>query len=265
MGANATTIMVSAWPRDYIPRQLVSVFILSLIGVVLLYFSTAWASYHWFFDHDVMNHPKFLKNQVRKEIMCSLKAFPGMIALTLPWFMGHIHGYSKLYDGLDTYGYAWLICSVPAFLLFTDFLIYWVHRLEHHPALYKHCHKLHHKWVVPTPFSSHAFHPMDGYLQSVPYHLFVVIFPMHRMLFLCLFGFVNFWAILIHDSDMLVGHPLESVINGPAHHTLHHMYFTVNYGQYFTWADRVWNSYKQPEAHMDPLIEARAAMKAKGK
>jgi lathosterol oxidase len=30
---------------------------------------------------------------------------------------------------------------------------------------------------------------------------------------------------------MITGHPLENVINGPAHHTLHHLYFTVNYGQ----------------------------------
>ena len=35
----------------------------------------------------------------------------------------------------------------------------------------------------------------------------------------------------IHDSDMITGHPLEKIINGPAHHTLHHLYFTVNYGQ----------------------------------
>lgn len=30
---------------------------------------------------------------------------------------------------------------------------------------------------------------------------------------------------------MITGHWLETVINGPAHHTLHHLYFTVNYGQ----------------------------------
>lgn len=30
---------------------------------------------------------------------------------------------------------------------------------------------------------------------------------------------------------MVTGHPLEKIINGPAHHTLHHLYFTVNYGQ----------------------------------
>ncbi len=30
---------------------------------------------------------------------------------------------------------------------------------------------------------------------------------------------------------MITGHIFEKAINGPAHHTLHHLYFTVNYGQ----------------------------------
>ena len=84
---------------------------------------------------------------------------------------------------------------------------------------------------VPTPFASHAFHPLDGYFQSLPYHVFIFVFPLHRTLYLGLFVFVNMWSILIHDSDMITGHPLEKIINGPAHHTLHHLYFTVNYGQ----------------------------------
>lgn len=52
---------------------------------------------------------------------------------------------------------------------------------------------------------------------------------------------------------MIVGHPLESIINGPAHHTLHHMYFVVNYGQYFTWADKVGGSYRHPKTEDDPI------------
>jgi sterol desaturase/sphingolipid hydroxylase (fatty acid hydroxylase superfamily) len=51
--------------------------------------------------------------------------------------------------------------------------------------------------AVPTPFASHAFHPLDGYLQSVPYHLFIFLFPLQRWLYLGLFVFVNFWSILV--------------------------------------------------------------------
>ncbi|EGN99163.1 hypothetical protein SERLA73DRAFT_137362 [Serpula lacrymans var. lacrymans S7.3] len=246
---------VSAWPRDHIGRQLISLVVLTLIGIHCLYFIFAGLSYQFIFNHDMMRHPRFLKNQVKLEIQTSLRSFPWMMLLTLPWFQAEVMGYSKLYNSIDDYGAAYFWLSIPCFLLFTDYSVYWVHRILHHPMLYKTFHKPHHKWIIPTPFASYAFHPVDGYLQSVPYHLFVFMFPLHRKLYLALFVFVNFWSILIHDSDMITGHFLEKVINGPAHHTLHHLYFTVNYGQYFTWADRVGGSYRQPESQLDPLLE----------
>lgn len=258
--------LVSAWPRDYVPRQLISLFFLTLVGIHFLYFAFAYLSYKFIFNHDMMKHPRFLKNQVKLEIQQSLRSFPWMIILTLPWFQGEVMGYSRLYDDVETYGWPYFVFSIFLFLFFTDYCIYWIHRWEHHPICYKWLHKPHHKWIIPTPFASHAFHPLDGYLQSVPYHLFIYIFPLHRKLYLGLFVFVNFWAILIHDSDMITGHPLEKVINGPAHHTLHHIYFTVNYGQYFTWADRMSNSYRQPESELDPINEVKKANReGKGK
>ncbi|KZT67405.1 fatty acid hydroxylase [Daedalea quercina L-15889] len=257
--------LASAWPRDYIPRQIISLFLLTWIGIHFLYFIFAWLSYKYIFNHEMMKHPRFLKDQVKLEIQLSLKAFPGMTALTLPWFMGEVRGYSKLYDNVDEYGWGYFAFSIVWFLVFTDFGIYWIHRWEHDPKWYKWLHKPHHKWVVPTPFASHAFHPLDGYLQSIPYHVFVFVFPLHRVLYLGLFVFVNFWTILIHDSDMITGHPLEKVINGPAHHTLHHLYFTVNYGQYFTWADRMGNSYRQPASELDPLKEVQEHLAKKEK
>ncbi|KAG1747168.1 C5-sterol desaturase [Suillus paluster] len=247
----------SAWPRDYIPRQIISLSVITFIGIHCLYFLFAWLSYRYIFNHDMMRHPRFLDNQVKQEIQCSLRAFPMMIILTLPWFQAEVMGYSRLYDSVEDYGWLYLGLSVPFFLFFTDYGIYWVHRLLHHPSIYKTFHKPHHKWIIPTPFASHAFHPVDGYLQSVPYHVFIFVFPLHRCLYLGLFVFVNCWSILIHDSDMVTGHALEKVINGPAHHTLHHLYFTVNYGQYFTWADRVGGSYRQPESSLDPMLEIK--------
>jgi Delta7-sterol 5-desaturase len=56
---------------------------------------------------------------------------------------------------------------------------------------------------------------------------------------------------------MITGHPLENIINGPAHHTLHHLYFICNYGQYFTYADRAGGSYRHPDSALDPLLEVR--------
>lgn len=53
---------------------------------------------------------------------------------------------------------------------------------------------------------------------------------------------------------MICNSPLEKIINGPSHHTLHHLYFTVNYGQYFTGCDRLGGSYRAPKAEDDPLL-----------
>ncbi|KAF8628018.1 hypothetical protein AX15_004136 [Amanita polypyramis BW_CC] len=192
---------LSAWPRDYLPRQLLSLVLITLIGIHILYFLFAGLSYEFIFNHEMMKHPRFLKNQVKLEIQTSLRSFPGMTLLTLPWFQAEVMGYSKLYDGLDTYGYVYLFASVPLFLIFTDYCIYWIHRWLHVPFLYKIIHKPHHKWIVPTPFASHAFHPLDGYLQSVPYHLFIFIFPLHRVLYLVLFVLVNFWSIFVSQID----------------------------------------------------------------
>jgi len=60
------------------------------------------------------------------------------------------------------------------------------------------------KSIVPTPFSSHAFHPVDGYLQSVPYHLFIFLFPLHRILYLVLFVLVNFWSIFVRGTHLML-------------------------------------------------------------
>lgn len=82
-------------------------------------------------------------------------------------------------------------------MLFTDYCIYWIHRWLHLPIIYKYIHKPHHKWIIPTPFASHAFHPLDGYAQSLPYHLFPFIFPIHRTMYLVLFVCVNIWSIFV--------------------------------------------------------------------
>ncbi|KAG9029595.1 c-5 sterol desaturase [Tulasnella sp. JGI-2019a] len=256
--AATTKLAFSAWPRDYLLRQIASITIITVIGIHLLYFIFASLSYYFIFNHEMMKHPRFLKNQVRLEIKSSLAAFPTITLLTLPVFIAEVRGGSRLYDNIGDYGWTYFLLSVPFYLLFTDYCIYWLHRWLHHPILYKRLHKPHHKWLIPTPFASHAFHPIDGYFQSVPYHLFIFLFPLQRYLYLVLFVLVNFWSIFIHDSDMISGHALEDVINGPSHHTLHHLYFTCNYGQYFTWADRVGGSYRAPKPELDPLLEVQA-------
>lgn len=218
-----------------------------LFGLVT-YFIFATASYVFIFDKRTMNHPKFLKNQIRLEIAQTLRSIPFMSLITAPVFVLEVRGYSKLYDTFDEGPGLWYdILQFPLFIAFTDFWIYWIHRGLHHPSVYKTLHKPHHKWIMPTPFSSHAFHPLDGFAQSIPYHVYPFLFPLQKVASVVLFIGVNIWTVLIHDGEYLTDNP---IINGAACHSLHHSKFEVNYGQFFTFLDRLCGSYRKPDPYL---------------
>ncbi len=104
--------VASAWPRDYLPRQFLSLTVMTLVGIHLLYFICAGLSYQFIFNHEMMKHPRFLKNQVKLEIQSSLRAFPGMTALTVPCFLAEVRGHSLLYDNVADYGWGYMLFSV---------------------------------------------------------------------------------------------------------------------------------------------------------
>ncbi|EQC27046.1 lathosterol oxidase [Saprolegnia diclina VS20] len=257
----------ASWPADDVYRQAISLFFITMLGGYVLYLSFATLSYHFVYDKEYMKHPKFLKNQIWLEMKVSCSAIPVMTLLTLPVFLAEVRGYSFLYDDLDEYGYPYLAFSIFCFMMFNDMAIYWIHRWLHHPLIYKHVHKLHHKWLVPSPFASHAFDPLDGFLQSTPYHIFIFLMPLQKVVYLGLFVLVNFWTISIHDGDFVMDKMpwwFEKIVNGAAHHTDHHLFFTVNYGQYFTLWDHLGGSYREPSPFTGtgPLDDVKK-MKAK--
>ena len=175
---------------------------LRLFGVII-YFLCATLSYIFVFDKTTFKHPKFLKNQIRMEIYQALEALPVMAIFTVPCFVAEVRGYGKLYDATaDGPGRWYDILQFPFFIAFTDMCIYWIHRGLHHPLVYRRLHKPHHKWIMPTPYASHAFHPLDGFAQSVPYHVFPFLFPLQKFAYIALFTFINIWTVFIRMSPV---------------------------------------------------------------
>lgn len=266
-------IYPQSWAEDSVFRQLLTLYVLTAVGGWLLYFITASMSYIFLFDKHYKLHPNFLPNQVQLEIAYATWSIPYMALATAPVFFLEVRGYSKLYletatrnesnstlnasriDGDQvryfTNSWAFMLLSIGSFLMFTDCLIYWIHRGLHHRFFYKYIHKPHHKWKVPTPYASHAFHPIDGFLQSVPYHIYPFLFPLHKLTYLGLFIFVNVWTVSIHDGDYRVPLLLQPFINGSAHHTDHHILYRYNYGQFFTLWDRIGGSFNFPSQLTD--------------
>ncbi|RHZ67469.1 hypothetical protein CDV55_107402 [Aspergillus turcosus] len=239
---------LSAWPRNNIYRQFLSFFLIVWIFGIIVYFISATLSYIFIWDKTTVKHPKFLKNQITMEIAQTMQSMPIMSLLTAPFLVAEVRGYAKLYDTFDEEPFPYYsILQFPLFIAFTDFCIYWIHRGLHHPLIYKTLHKPHHKWIMPSPFASHAFHPLDGWSQSVPYHVFPFIFPLQKLAYVFLFGFINLWTVMIHDGEYVANSP---IINGAACHTMHHLYFNYNYGQFTTLWDRLGGSYRKPNEEL---------------
>jgi Delta7-sterol 5-desaturase len=210
-GANGTQL--SGWldparleDAQWLPRQALSIFLsLSVLGF-LLYMVVASLSYLLFFvvwrdKYHPSSLPQPRDGQVGRELLLALWSVPVMGVLTTPVVLLEFYGYAKLYDRVDEYGWGYLVLSAALFLAFTDTTIYWIHRWEHEvPFLYRYVHKPHHEWIVPTSYAALAFHPVDGWLQSLPYHIFTFIFPFHKVLYLVMFVFVQVWTISIHDG-----------------------------------------------------------------
>jgi lathosterol oxidase len=244
-----TPYVYPSWaPANHPLRELLTLWLITWVGGVFLVLIPDAINYYFFFDHNLMKHKRFLPNQVRQEIAYAMWAIPYMTFLTAVMFVLELHGFGYLYTNVDDHPWGWwmIALTIPNFLFFTDFGIYWIHRWLHHPALYGRFHKPHHKWVICTPFASHAFHPIDGFSQSFPYHLYPFIFPLNKYLYLGLFIFVNLWTVSIHDGIYMVPDWLKPYLNGSAHHTDHHADFNYNYGQYFTLWDRIGGSFKEP-------------------
>ncbi|GCF01544.1 c-5 sterol desaturase [Zygosaccharomyces mellis] len=247
--------------RTNILRQVLSLWAVVTVFGWMLYLMSASFSYMFIFDRSVFNHPRYLKNQMALEIKLAISAIPWMSLLTVPWFALELHGYSKLYFYVDTknHGIRNILLEFLSFIFFTDCGVYFGHRFLHYPPVYKRLHKPHHKWLVCTPFASHAFHPVDGYIQSLPYHLYPMLMPLNKVSYLLLFTFVNCWTVMIHDGNHMAN---SRVVNGTACHTVHHLYFNYNYGQFTTLWDRIGGSYRRPEDELfDPGLKDEETMK----
>lgn len=220
------------------------------IGSLVVYFLFGTLDYIiyyiWLGDHFQSPSPD-KKPNVAREISMSVKSLIVMSGFSTPAEVLIQLGYSKEYTDPAQYGYLYLIVSPLLFILFSDCVIYFIHRALHSRLLYRHIHKPHHSFVHTSPFAAFAFHPVDGYMQGVSYHIFVFLFPFHAAVHLVSLVVVSMWTINIHDR-VTWGIP---GLNGAAHHTIHHTTYKSNYGQYFTLWDKLCGTFRDPHAWKD--------------
>lgn len=238
------------------PKTVLGSFAVLMIGGVFFYLLTSGTS--WLY-YCVWRRERFFpgqsgqlereKTQRKTEWLWAFYNLLGNAVITAPIHHLIVTGHSKVYFDVGARGgpfggWGYFFFSFVAILVFTEPLVYWAHRLLHHPVLYKHIHLHHHQFRTPSPWTSMAFHPLDSFAQAAPHHLFAFLFPVHVGVYMFFIMFLQLWSTFIHERVTWVR---WSFINYTSHHTLHHKANKYNYGQFFTVCDRIFGSYKAPE------------------
>ena len=173
-----------------------------------------------------------------------------------------LRAYTRLYTDVHDYGVGYLVVSVLVILFLHDTYFYWMHRLMHHPRLYRYVHLVHHKSVNPSPWAAYAFHPVEAVLEAGIFPLVLFLIPAHPV---ALFSFVtlmlwfNVYGHLGYElfPAKLYRHPLGRWLNSSVYHNLHHERFAGNYGLYFTFWDRWMGTLRPDSAAKVDEVQAR--------
>jgi len=224
-------------------------FFMPIAGNLIRYFVLAGAAFLLFY---VVFPRKFSKNKIQlkwaqnkdfiREILHSVQT-SFVIGATIGLFMfTPLNTYTNIYKDIAAFPIWWIPLSILAALVIHDTYFYWMHRIVHHPKLYKTVHLLHHKSVNPSPWASYSFHFFEAITEALIVPFMMCLIPMHPIA-LVSFGLLAF-AINVYGHlgfEIMPRWFRDSVffdlINTSVYHNLHHEKFRGNYGLYF----RVWD------------------------
>ncbi len=234
-------------------------FVLStvLFGVFYL-----WKRRQWLFRKIQQRFPRAsdFQREIGYSVLTSvIFGLTGALCLATP-----LRAYTKIYTDVHEYGVGYLVLSVFVIVFLHDTYFYWMHRLMHHPRLYRHVHLVHHKSVNPSPWAAYAFHPLEAVVEAGILPLVLFLIPAHPV---ALFSFItimlwfNVYGHLGYElfPASLYRHPLGRWLNSSVYHNQHHERFTGNYGLYFTFWDRWMNTLRPDSADKVAEVQGRIA------
>lgn len=184
------------------------------------------------------------RRQVLGEVRHSFYATLVFAGVATGIYVARQFGYTKHYFDLSDYGTAYFVFTLILLVLLHDTYFYWMHRLMHHPRLFRLVHRVHHESVNPTPLAALSFHPLEALIEFGIVPLIVFVLPVHplALLFLSLWSMV--WNIIGHLGYEFfpagfTRHWLGQWVNTSTHHNQHHQRVNHNFGLYFNVWDRL--------------------------
>ncbi|KAG6461005.1 delta(7)-sterol 5(6)-desaturase erg32 [Manduca sexta] len=176
---------------------------------------------------------------------------------------------STVYYQFDEYGWLWFFLQFPLIFIYTDYTTYILHRLYHTPWLYKHFHKLHHKYKQPTAFSVTAIHPVEIMHVQLTMCLPLFTIPVHWAPFYVVAIYNYYHGIIDHSGINFKAQWWQPWQPDAEFHDQHHEFFHCNFGFNMSLWDRLHGTarkmntvYTEETFHGEaPSIETQEAKK----
>ncbi len=181
--------------------------------------------------------------QIKREMINALGTTALAAVFSSIVFYLSLKGYTKVYTNYNDHSPFFAIAGFFIFLLIDDAWFYWMHRLLHHPKIYKYVHAVHHKSIDVTPYTSVSFHAVEPFLLTIWILPAAFIFPMymHALAVLQVYG-------LLDNIKSHIGYEFFPAkfnkgwlrfLTASTYHNMHHSKFNGNYGVHFRFWDKL--------------------------
>lgn len=158
--------------------------------------------------------------------------------------------YTNFYHNFEEYSTLYFVFSIGWLFFIHDTYFYWMHRLMHHPKLFKTVHLVHHKSTNPSPWTAYAFHPLEAVAEAGIIPVIAFTLPVYFPAFVLFFIFQITYNVYGHLGFELYPKGFHKTwigrwINTSVAHNLHHKKFDGNYGLYFLFWDRMMGTLRE--------------------
>ncbi|KAK9718005.1 Fatty acid hydroxylase [Popillia japonica] len=212
---------------------------------------------HWYFyvrqrdrPHEWKCQPtKFMSPELERHeiIFGSLTLFLNSTATAMVACYISNGGYSTIYYNISDYPTWWFFLQFVVIFVYQDYATYLLHRLYHVPFLYKHFHKMHHKYKQPTAFSVTAIHPVESIHIQLTLILPIFVIPLHWGPFYIVALYTYYHGIIDHSGINFKAYWWQPWQPDAIFHDNHHQYFHVNFAFNIYFWDILHGTYRRKD------------------
>ncbi|KAI0288729.1 hypothetical protein BC826DRAFT_1107481 [Russula brevipes] len=155
------------------------------------------------------------------------------------------------------------------FFFFEDMFHYFSHQLLHTPLLYKHIHKLHHKYSAPFGLAAEYAHPLEVMILGTGTIFGPLLYCWFKPNLHIVTVYIWITLRLFQAIDAHSGYDfpwsLQHIVpfwSGAEHHDFHHMAFVNNFSTSFRWWDRILGTDDKYRAYRERMCAATSGLDA---